>query len=161
MRFHHSPVDKKNTESLPQVKQDSLKLRLLLSAFQMAEEGYPMRTDLSDEGRTTPDDSSDPYKDFVFTSDSYEEVSEGSPMFSVDCEMCLTTLGKNELTRIRDERQMFSLIESLLGSRKSVSEFFNTMRPQYRVTQVSDLGWIDLDLESSQGCGPLPTARAG
>ena len=105
MRFHHFPVDKKNTEPLPQVKQDSFKLRLLLSAFQMAEEGYPMRTNLSDEGRD-PDIANDPYKDFVFTSDSYEEVSEESPMFSVDCEMCLTTLGKNELTRIRDGRQM-------------------------------------------------------
>ena len=111
LRFHHFPVDKKNTEPLPQVKQDSLKLRLLLSAFQMAEEGYPMRTGLSEDS-SDPDTANDPYKDFVFTSDSYEEVSEESPMFSVDCEMCLTTLGKNELTRIRDGRQTFSLIES-------------------------------------------------
>ena len=121
MRFHHFPVDKKNTEPLPQVKQDSLKLRLLLSAFQMAEEGYPMRTNLSDEGQATTDNTSDPYKDFVFTSDSYEEVTEESPMFSVDCEMCLTTLGKNELTRIRDGRQIFSLIESFVGNNGSNS----------------------------------------
>merc|ERR1719471_987384 len=59
-----------------------------------------MRTNLSDESRDPEDIANDPYKDFVFTSDSYEEVSEESPMFSVDCEMCLTTLGKNELTRI-------------------------------------------------------------
>ena len=106
MSFYLIPVEKKNTEPLPQVKQDSLKLRLLLSAFQMAEEGYPMRTNLSEDSSDPDDIASDPYKDFVFTSDSYEEVSEESPMFSVDCEMCLTTLGRNELTRIRDGRQM-------------------------------------------------------
>ena len=76
------------------IAQESLKLRLLLSAFQMAEEGYPMRLDLPGLPEL--------YKEFVFTNDSYEEVSEDSPMFSVDCEMCLTTSGRNELTRIRE-----------------------------------------------------------
>ena len=83
---------------------ESLKLRLLLSAFQMAEEGYPMRTNLPENGP----DVDDSYKDFVFTSDSYEEVSDDSPMFSVDCEMCLTTAGKNELTRIREDIQCWT-----------------------------------------------------
>ena len=60
-------------------------------------------------------DIDDPYKEFVFTSDSYDEVSEDSPMFSVDCEMCLTTSGRNELTRIsvvneRMEQMYHSLV---------------------------------------------------
>ena len=47
---------------------NSLKLRLILSVFQMAEEGYPMPLVDSDNP------SYNPYKEFLFTSDSYDEV---------------------------------------------------------------------------------------
>lgn len=37
---------------------------------------------------------------YVLTSDDYTEAHKDSPVFSVDCEMCVTTAGKPELTRI-------------------------------------------------------------
>lgn len=65
--------------------------QLLLSALQMVDEGYPLplRGELANR-----------YKDFVLTKDAYKEVSAKSPMFALDCEMCRTSAGVNELTRI-------------------------------------------------------------
>ena len=34
------------------------------------------------------------------TKDEYGEVSNDSPLFAMDCEMCLTTTNESELTRI-------------------------------------------------------------
>ncbi|XP_011197292.2 uncharacterized protein LOC105221856 [Bactrocera dorsalis] len=65
--------------------------KLLLSALQMVDEGYPMplRGELSNR-----------FKEYVFTKDKYEPVTDRSPMFGVDCEMCRTVVGHNELTRV-------------------------------------------------------------
>ncbi|XP_039965692.1 uncharacterized protein LOC126763320 [Bactrocera neohumeralis] len=65
--------------------------KLLLSALQMVDEGYPMplRGELSNR-----------FKEYVFTKDKYEPVTDSSPMFGVDCEMCRTVVGHNELTRV-------------------------------------------------------------
>lgn len=65
--------------------------QLLLSALQLVDEGYPvpLRGDLANR-----------YKDFVMTKDVYAEVTATSPMFGLDCEMCRTSAGFNELTRI-------------------------------------------------------------
>lgn len=65
--------------------------KLLLSALQMVEDDYPLplRGELSKK-----------YKNFVFTKDNYKPVSDDSPMFGVDCEMCKTSSGYNELTRV-------------------------------------------------------------
>ncbi len=73
---------------------DALKLRLILSASQLVQEGYPLV--LLDERAA----GGGPYSDYAFTKDEYAEVSERSPLFGVDCEMCMTTAGKNELTRV-------------------------------------------------------------
>lgn len=40
------------------------------------------------------------YSEYVLTKDSYEEATTTSPMFALDCEMCKTTTGDLELTRI-------------------------------------------------------------
>ena len=71
-------------------EKECLKLRLLLSATQMVTENYPLPLAGSMQER---------YTDFKPTSDKYVEVSATSPLFSVDCEMCLTDEG-SELTRI-------------------------------------------------------------
>ena len=71
----------------------SMKLRLLLSAGQMIEESYPipMKGHMSEK-----------YSDYVMTSneDGYLPLTKDSPLYSVDCEMCLTSIGRNELTRV-------------------------------------------------------------
>ena len=36
----------------------------------------------------------------VWQRDDYREVSEESPLMSIDCEMCLTENRKQELTRV-------------------------------------------------------------
>ena len=70
----------------------SLKLQLLLSMSQMIEESYPipMKGYMYEK-----------YSDYIMTStDGYLPLTEKSPIYSVDCEMCLTSIGKNELTRV-------------------------------------------------------------
>ena len=91
------PIHKSSTKSPqkseePQMKaEESLKLRLLLNATQMVEEGYPL---------PLPGLMQEKYADYVMTSDEYKEVHPNSPLYSIDCEMCLTEAGKMELTRI-------------------------------------------------------------
>lgn len=67
------------------------KLHLLLSPIQMFMENYPFPTNMSHCYNTD---------DYVFSKKSYAPVTEDSPMFAVDCEMCQTTKSQSELTRI-------------------------------------------------------------
>ncbi len=78
-------------EEPEEAEEECLKLRLLMSAKQMVQENYPLP--LSTVMR-------DRYSDYVLTSDEYDDASPESPLFSVDCEMCMTTRRKMELTRI-------------------------------------------------------------
>ncbi|XP_072754705.1 uncharacterized protein Rexo5 [Anoplolepis gracilipes] len=65
--------------------------KLLLSLSQMVEENYPvpLKGTLAEK-----------YGSYLSTKDVYEEATATSPMFGLDCEMCLTTSGNLELTRI-------------------------------------------------------------
>jgi len=65
--------------------------KLLLSALQMVDEGYPIPLQGELQAR---------FKSYVFTKASYAPVTDRSPMYGVDCEMCRTVTGANELTRI-------------------------------------------------------------
>ena len=70
----------------------SLKLQLLLSMSQMIEESYPipMKGYMYEK-----------YSDYIMTTpEGYFPLTKNSPLYSVDCEMCLTSIGKNELTRV-------------------------------------------------------------
>ena len=73
----------------PQVESD--KLNLLLNVNQMIEEHYPLPL----EGPMKQK-----YVNYVSSHVEYNEVSKSSPIFSIDCEMCLTTANKHELTKI-------------------------------------------------------------
>lgn len=64
--------------------------QLLLSAWQLVEEGYPLP--LRGELNTR-------YSSYVMTKDEYAEVTSSSPMWGLDCEMCRTAVD-NELTRV-------------------------------------------------------------
>ena len=67
------------------------KLNLLLNVNQMIEEHYPLPL----EGPMKQK-----YVNYVSSHVEYNEVSKNSPIFSIDCEMCLTTANKHELTKI-------------------------------------------------------------
>ncbi|XP_022215362.2 small RNA degrading nuclease 5 [Drosophila obscura] len=65
--------------------------KLLLSALQMVDEGYPIPLQGELHSR---------FRSYMFTKESYKPVTNRSPMYGVDCEMCRTVAGLNELTRI-------------------------------------------------------------
>ena len=67
------------------------KVNLLLNLNQMISENYPLPLEGPMKHR---------YAHFVPSKDEYEPVTESSPLFAVDCEMCLTSIGKLELTKV-------------------------------------------------------------
>ncbi|KAK6645582.1 hypothetical protein RUM43_001859 [Polyplax serrata] len=83
-------VPAQRSEELPKSDKFS-RTDLLLSAWQMLEENYPvpMKEPLKEK-----------YKNYVQTKSKYTEVTPCSPMFALDCEMCRTATGQLELTRI-------------------------------------------------------------
>ncbi|CAI9735550.1 RNA exonuclease 5 isoform X2 [Octopus vulgaris] len=63
---------------------------LLLNLLQMARENYPLPIK-SKWGF---------YDDYIFSKESYEKVTDKSPIFGLDCEMCKTSDGVYSLTRV-------------------------------------------------------------
>ncbi|GFO38892.1 Cg8368, isoform a [Plakobranchus ocellatus] len=97
----------------PSVEKFSRKC-LLLSTCQMMQEGYPLPIKTK-KGK---------YQEFVFSKDRYEKVTENSPMFSVDCEMCITNAGRNELTRasiVTEDGQV--IYDELVKPRNSIINY--------------------------------------
>ncbi|XP_034249415.1 small RNA degrading nuclease 5 [Thrips palmi] len=93
-----APSDSNETQ--PAIPEEPLELHpsdkfprtaLLLSAWQMIEEGYPLL--LNNEMR-------EKYSTFVLTKSQYKEVNNHSPMYGLDCEMCMTSIGASEVTRV-------------------------------------------------------------
>lgn len=74
------------------VKEEEIctRTRLLLSLNQMMIHNYPLPTN---KRQFTMDG-------FCFTQSEYLPVTDKSPMFAIDCEMCYTSIGRNELTRV-------------------------------------------------------------
>ncbi|XP_044747378.1 RNA exonuclease 5 [Coccinella septempunctata] len=65
--------------------------QLLLSGWELVEENFPLPIKGLMEHK---------YDGYVLTKDKYLEVTPFSPMFGVDCEMCKTSTGELELTRV-------------------------------------------------------------
>lgn len=78
-------TDKENSS-----KDQFPRTQLVLSAWQLAEENYPLPL----KGKLK-----EAYSDYVMTKDEYQSVTAQSPLFGVDCEMCITNAG-SELTRV-------------------------------------------------------------
>ncbi|XP_015183001.1 PREDICTED: RNA exonuclease 1 isoform X2 [Polistes dominula] len=99
----------KNNNDLPSTDKFS-RVKLLLSIRQMVEENYPVpiKGDLARK-----------YRDYIFTKDSYLEVTAKSPMLGLDCEMCKTDTGNLELTRISLVDESYNVIYDTLVKPKN------------------------------------------
>ncbi|GFV48466.1 putative exonuclease C637.09 [Trichonephila clavipes] len=80
------------------------KLNILLSPVKMLKENFPL-----------PDCNYKKSKsdNYVFTKESYSPVSKDSPMFALDCEMCITTK-KRQLARIAVVNENFDVVYNTL-----------------------------------------------
>jgi len=106
--------DQEDDEELP--KGDTFpRTRLLLSPLQMMIEGYPMPLRGEFEER---------YREFKFTKKVYKAVSQKSPMFGLDCEMCRTIKSENELARVSivDENYQ-SVYETLVRPANQITNY--------------------------------------
>jgi len=80
-------MDKQTLQSLGPKK--GSKLDLLLNIEQLKEEGYPLPIEGYSKNQ----------QHYVHTKDEYSEVTENSPLFGLDCEMCMTKNG-SQLTYV-------------------------------------------------------------
>lgn len=88
---------------------------LLLSLWQMVVENYPVpiKGELSEK-----------FAKYRFTKDVYQEVSDTSPLFGIDCEMCLTTTSENELTRVTIVNEQSEVVyESLVKPYNKITNY--------------------------------------
>lgn len=115
--------------------------QLLLSALQMIDEGYPLplRGELANR-----------YKDFIMTKDKYKAVTAQSPMFAIDCEMCRTSAGVNELTRISIINENHeSIYETLVCPRNKIVDYltaFSGITPQMMKNVTKTLAEVQADI---------------
>lgn len=89
--------------------------KLLLSALQLVDEAYPLPLQGELANR---------FKDFVMTKSEYAPVTPSSPMFGLDCEMCYTSAGCNEVTRISIVNENYeSIYETLVLPKNKILNY--------------------------------------
>ncbi|XP_017081182.2 small RNA degrading nuclease 5 [Drosophila eugracilis] len=110
------PIERKATVPDDLHKDDKFpRTKLLLSALQMVDEGYPIPLQGELHSR---------FQKFRFTKDSYAPVTNRSPMYGVDCEMCQTEAGVNELTRISIVNERYQTVyETLVMPRNRITDY--------------------------------------
>ena len=99
--------------------------RLLLSPLQMMIEGYPMPLKGEFEER---------YRGFRCSRQSYKPVTSKSPMFGLDCEMCRTVKGENELARVSIvDENYHSVYETLVRPSNKIIDY---LTPWSGITKI-------------------------
>ncbi|KMQ98387.1 rna exonuclease nef-sp [Lasius niger] len=114
MNSPNSDVKNEHNINLPSTDK-FCRTKLLLSLSQMVEENYPvpLKGILAER-----------YGSYVLTRDVYEEATATSPMFGLDCEMCLTTSGNLELTRISIVDESMKIIyDSLVKPENAITNY--------------------------------------
>lgn len=107
-------IDKKLHSELPESDKFP-RTQLLLSPWQLVEENYPLplRGGLAMK-----------YRDYISTKETYLEATPKSPMFGLDCEMCRTTLGILELTRISIVNENLDVVyESFVKPKNKIVDY--------------------------------------
>lgn len=103
-------IEKENVEK----KEICSRMRLLMSLNQMMIHNYPLPTNkrqFSMDG-------------FRFTKSHYLPVTDDSPMFAIDCEMCYTSIGRNELTRVSIVNEQLDVIyESFVKPSNKITNY--------------------------------------
>lgn len=138
-----STVNKERSEEEQTVTDDEIipRTQLLMSALQMVDEGYPLplRGELANR-----------YKDFVMTQDKYKEVTAKSPMYALDCEMCRTSAGINELTRISIINESHeSIYETLVCPQNKIIDYltpYSGITPEMMKNVTKGLDEVQADV---------------
>ncbi|KAK2176666.1 hypothetical protein NP493_648g00001 [Ridgeia piscesae] len=88
----------------------------MLNSQQLIQEAYPMPI------------NADHFQDFVFTCEDYTPVTDASPMFAIDCEMCQTAVNQSELTRVSvvNER-LETLYDTLVKPRNRIVNYLTSL----------------------------------
>ncbi|XP_075979055.1 RNA exonuclease 5 [Anticarsia gemmatalis] len=109
------PIGDNSDNEVNQFTQDKFpRTQLILSAWQLIEENYPVPL----KGKL-----SHAYSDYVLTKDEYAPVTAKSPLFGVDCEMCLTSAG-SELTRVSVVNEKHEVVyESLVKPYNQITDY--------------------------------------
>ncbi|RVE41969.1 hypothetical protein evm_013378 [Chilo suppressalis] len=109
------PVSNKTDEKVKEQTEDKFpRTQLILSAWQLIEENYPVPI----KGKLK-----NAYADYVMTKDEYMPVTINSPMFGLDCEMCITNAG-SELTRVSIVNEKHETIyESLVKPYNDITDY--------------------------------------
>lgn len=109
------PIGSENTTEVNYQSEDKFpRTQLILSAWQLIEENYPVPL----KGKL-----SHVYSDYLLTKDEYAPVTAKSPLFGVDCEMCITDVG-SELTRISIVNEKHEVVyESLVKPYNHITDY--------------------------------------
>lgn len=117
--------------------------QLLLSPIQMINEDYPLPLTGSLKHR---------YAGYVTTNDHYAPVSPRSPMFGLDCEMCKTSIGASELTRVSIiDEQGNEFYESLVRPDNKIVDYltqFSGITPEMMRNVSKTLKDVQRDLRN-------------
>lgn len=124
----------KNTSVLDKIPRTSL----LLSIPQMIREDYPLAFDSS---------QSHDMSKYVYTKDVYEPVSNSSPLYSIDCEMCYNVDGEMETVWLAlVDESLECVYETYVQPRKKILNYLTGITG---ITQ-STLQGVSVDLSDVQ-----------
>ncbi|XP_050664370.1 RNA exonuclease 5 [Leptidea sinapis] len=88
--------------------------KLILSSYQLIEENFPVPL----KGKFKK-----MYADYVLSKNKYEAVTPKSPMFGLDCEMCITKAG-SELTRVSVVNENYEVVyESFVKPYNNITDY--------------------------------------